>query len=329
MQFAHRHCLLYLSQLDKLNIIMSKLITILGPTASQKTRLAACVASKIGAEILSGDSRQVYRGMDYGTGKDYEDYIVDGVSIPYHLIDIVEAGERYNVYRFQTDFLKDYDDICARGKMALLCGGTGLYIEAVLGGYKLIHVPPNHELRAELENKSNDELIEMLKSYKTLHNTTDIDTRQRMIRALEIEVYYAENADFAVDFPTFENCIIGVDVERDLRRSRITNRLRARLDAGLIDEVRGLLDKGISSETLIYYGLEYKFVTNYVLGVLSKEEMIEQLNIAIHQFAKRQMTWFRGMERRGYTINWIDGSLDMPERTEAVLNVLRKQNFIE
>lgn len=305
---------------------MAKLLTIIGPTASQKTRLAACVAKRTNGEILSGDSRQVYRGMDFGTGKDYDDYTVDGMPIPYHLIDIVDAGERYNVYRYQTDFLKCFDDINRRGKFAILCGGTGLYIEAILGGYKLIHVPPDPQLRAELENKTNDELVEMLKSYKTLHNTTDIDTRQRMIRALEIEVYYAQNEEIAVDFPELENCIIGVSVERDLRRSRITNRLHARIDAGLIEEVERLLANGVSAETLIYYGLEYKFVTNYILGNLTKDEMIEQLNIAIHQFSKRQMTWFRGMERRGYKINWIDGSLDMEQRTDAVLDILH-DNF--
>lgn len=307
---------------------MNKLLTIIGPTASQKTRLAACVAHELNGEILSGDSRQVYRGMDHGTGKDYEDYIVNGNAIPYHLIDIADAGERYNVYRFQADFISSFNDICSRDKYPIFCGGTGMYIEAILGGYKMIHVPPNPKLRQQLESRSYEELVTELKRFKKLHNKTDIDTRQRLVRALEIEHYYATQPEIEVSYPEFDSFIIGVNVERDLRRDRITSRLRARLDAGLIDEVKGLLGQGVPAETLLYYGLEYKFVTNYVLGNLSKEEMIEKLNIAIHQFSKRQMTWFRGMERRGYEINWIDGHLPMDERVAAVLKVMKAKRYI-
>ena len=298
------------------------LITILGPTASGKTPLAAALADKIGTEIISGDSRQVYRRMDLGTGKDLVDYVVEGRQVPYHLIDIVEPGTKYNVFEYQRDFLKAYDDITARGKTPILCGGTGMYIESVLKGYKLLPVPENPELRASLEGKSLEELTHILEGYKKLHNSTDVDTAKRAIRAIEIEEYYKQQPPEYREFPSLKSLIIGVDIDRELRREKITRRLKQRLEEGMVEEVRALLNEGIPAENLIYYGLEYKFLTQYAIGELTFEEMFHQLETAIHQFAKRQMTWFRGMERRGFTIHWLDATLSMEEKTERIINLI-------
>ena len=298
------------------------LITILGPTASGKTPLAAALADRLGTEIISGDSRQVYRRMDLGTGKDLVDYVVDGRPVPYHLIDIVEPGYKYNVFEYQRDFLKAYEEITDKGKLPILCGGTGMYIESVLKGYRLLPVPENPELRASLEGKSLEELTDILKRYKKLHNSTDVDTAKRAIRAIEIEEYYKQQPPEYREFPSLKSLIIGVDIDRELRREKITRRLQQRLDEGMVEEVRGLLAEGIPAENLIYYGLEYKFLTQYAIGELTYEEMFHQLEIAIHQFAKRQMTWFRGMERRGFTIHWLDATLPMEEKLEQIINLI-------
>ena len=297
------------------------LITILGPTASGKTPLAASLAAKMNTEIISADSRQIYRRMDLGTGKDLVDYTVSGIDIPYHLIDICEPGYKYNVFEYQRDFLQAYEKVIAKGKVPILCGGTGMYLESVLKGYRLIPVPENKELRASLEDKSLEELTSMLSQYKTLHNTTDVDTVKRAIRAIEIEEYYLHADAQERDFPQLESLVIGVDIERELRRQKISKRLRQRLDEGMVDEVRRLLDEGIPAEDLIYYGLEYKFLTQYVIGELEYDEMVHQLEIAIHQFAKRQMTWFRGMERRGIHIHWIDATRTMDEKVEEIMGI--------
>ena len=298
------------------------LITILGPTASGKTPLAAALADRLGTEIISGDSRQVYRRMDLGTGKDLVDYVVDGRPVPYHLIDIVEPGYKYNVFEYQRDFLKAYEKITNKGKLPILCGGTGMYIESVLKGYRLLPVPENPELRASLEGKSLEELTDILKRYKKLHNSTDVDTAKRAIRAIEIEEYYKQQSPEYREFPSLRSLIIGVDIDRELRREKITRRLKQRLDEGMVEEVRALLEEGIPAENLIYYGLEYKFLTQYAIGELTYEEMFHQLEIAIHQFAKRQMTWFRGMERRGFTIHWLDATLPMEEKLEQIINLI-------
>ncbi len=298
------------------------LITILGPTASGKTPLAAALAHRMNTEIISGDSRQVYRRMDLGTGKDLVDYVVDGHRIPYHLIDIVEPGYKYNVFEYQRDFLKAYEDIASRGMTPILCGGTGMYIESVLKGYRLLPVPENPELRASLEGKTLEELTRILEGYKKLHNSTDVDTAKRAIRAIEIEEYYKQQPPEYREFPSLKSLIVGVDIDRELRREKITRRLKQRLDEGMVEEVRGLLDEGIPAENLIYYGLEYKFLTQYAIGELTYEEMFHQLETAIHQFAKRQMTWFRGMERRGFTIHWLDATLTMEEKTEKIINLI-------
>ena len=298
------------------------LITIIGPTASGKTPLAANLADRLHTEIISGDSRQVYRRMDLGTGKDLVDYVVDGRPVPYHLIDIVEPGSKYNVFEYQRDFLKAYQEIIAKGKIPVLCGGTGMYIESVLKGYRLLPVPENPELRASLEGKSLEELTKILQNYKKLHNSTDIDTAKRAIRAIEIEEYYKQQPPEYREFPTLKSLIIGVDINRELRREKITCRLKQRLEEGMIEEVRGLLAEGIHPDDLIYYGLEYKFLTQHVIGELTYDEMFLQLETAIHQFAKRQMTWFRGMERRGFTIHWLDATLPMEEKTEQIINLI-------
>lgn len=297
------------------------LITILGPTASGKTPLAASLAARIGSEIISADSRQVYRRMDLGTGKDLADYTVNGVQIPYHLIDICEPGYRYNVFEYQRDFLVAYEKIVATGKTPILCGGTGMYLESVLRGYRLIPVPENPDLRKALENYTLDELTEMLSRYKTLHNTTDVDTVKRAIRAIEIEEYYQHTDASEREFPQLDSLVIGVDIDRELRREKISRRLRQRLDEGMVDEVRHLLDEGIPAENLIYYGLEYKYLTQYVIGEMEYAEMVRQLEIAIHQFAKRQMTWFRGMERRGIRIHWIDATRTMDEKMDKIMAI--------
>ena len=299
------------------------MITILGPTASGKTSVAARLAAEVGGEIISADSRQVYRRMDIGTGKDLADYLVDGQPIPYHLIDIREPGTKYNLFEYQQDFYDVYQDIRHRGVVPILCGGTGLYIEAVLKGYKLSPVPQNQELRDSLEGKSLSELTEMLKELKekngsNMHNTTDVDSCQRAIRAIEIETYNLEHPTPRRELPPVESLIIGINIDREARREKITRRLKARLEEGMVDEVKALLDEGIPADDLIYYGLEYKFLTEYLTGVTSYDEMTKRLEIAIHQFAKRQMTWFRGMERRGFKIHWIDAMLPMEEKIERI-----------
>lgn len=302
-------------------------ITILGPTASGKTVLAASLAKIIDAEIISGDSRQVYREMDLGTGKDLKDYIVDGYHVPYHLIDIVDPGYKYNVFEFQRDFLDAYKNIKSRDKEVILCGGTGMYIESVLKGYRLVSVPENEELREKLSCKSLEELTEILSRYKKLHNSTDVDTVKRAIRAIEIEEYYQNNKVDERPFPDYKSIIIGVDIDRESRRERISERLRQRLEEGMADEVRDLIKSGISAETLTYYGLEYKYLTLYVTGKLSYEDMYSKLEIAIHQFAKRQMTWFRGMERRGFSVNWINAEWSSEHKLEAILKLINKTNI--
>ena len=301
------------------------MITILGPTASGKTTLAAHLAARIGGEIISADSRQVYRRMDIGTGKDLDDYVVDGKQIPYHLIDIAEPGTKYNLFQYQQDFHDAYNDIKSRGATPILCGGTGLYIEAALKGYALSPVPQNPELRARLEGKSLEELTGMLVSLKqkngsVMHNTTDVDTAKRAIRAIEIETYNAEHPTEERQMPKIDSLVIGVNIDRESRREKITKRLRQRLDNGMVEEIRSIIDSGVAPEDLIYYGLEYKYVTEYVIGKTTYDEMFRSLEIAIHQFAKRQMTWFRGMERRGTMIHWIDASLPMEEKIEQILN---------
>lgn len=298
------------------------LIAIIGPTASGKTSLATALAYDLDSEIISGDSRQVYRGMDIGTGKDLEDYVVEGRQIPYYLIDIVEPGYKYNVFEYQRDFLKAYEDICRRGKLPILCGGTGMYVESVLKGYRLLPVPENPALRERLSGKSLDELTAILSTYKKLHNSTDVDTVKRAVRAIEIEEYYRQTPVQEREFPHLKSLIIGVSIDRDLRRKKISERLRERLDAGMVEEVRGLLDRGIAPEDLIYYGLEYKYLTLYVTGQMTHAEMVHDLEIAIHQFAKRQMTWFRGMERRGFNIHWIDACLPLTDKLEQIKTLL-------
>ncbi len=298
------------------------LVVVLGPTASGKTTLATKLASKIEGEIISADSRQVYRNMDLGTGKDLEDYIVDGIQIPYHLIDIVDAGYKYNVYEYQTDFFKAFEDIKGRNKFPIMCGGTGMYIEAVLSHFKMVHVPSNPELRKSLEGKSLEELTQILSTFKTLHNKTDVDTIKRAVRGIEIETYYKDNPEIEVELPELNPLIIGVKIDRDLRRDKITKRLKSRLEEGMIDEVKSILDSGVNPDDLIYYGLEYKYLTLHAIGKISYQEMFEQLNIAIHQFAKRQMTWFRKMERSGFNIHWMDATDSYEKRIGEVLNLL-------
>ena len=298
---------------------MQKMITILGPTASGKTPVAARLAAEIGGEVISADSRQVYRRMDIGTGKDLEDY----GSVPYHLIDICEPGTKYNLFEYQQDFFDVYQQIRSRGAVPILCGGTGLYIEAVLKGYKLSPVPQNQALRDSLEGKPLDELTEMLVRLKSqngsnMHNTTDVDSCQRAIRAIEIETYNLQHPMPKRELPPVDSIIIGIDIDRELRREKITRRLKARLENGMVEEVKALLDEGIPAEDLIYYGLEYKFLTEYLTGQLTYDEMFQRLEIAIHQFAKRQMTWFRGMERRGFNINWINATLPMEEKIDQI-----------
>ena len=313
---------------------MQKMITILGPTASGKTPLAAALAYEIGGEIISADSRQVYRRMDIGTGKDLADYTItnnrEPITVPYHLIDIVEPGTKYNLFQYQQDFYDAYQDIMARGKTPILCGGTGLYIEAVLKGYKLSPVPQNPDLRQQLEGKTLDELTQLLAALKAktgsvMHNKTDVDSCQRAIRAIEIESYNLEHPVPLRELPPVDSLIIGVNIDREARREKITRRLKARLEEGMVDEVRGLLDEGIPAEDLIYYGLEYKFVTEYVTGKTTYDEMFTRLEIAIHQFAKRQMTWFRGMERRGFTIHWIDAPRPMEDKLPKIPEIVNQQ----
>lgn len=311
--------------MERLFFIMNNmLITILGPTASGKTKLAVHLANVLDAEIISGDSRQVYRGMDIGTGKDLSEYTINEKQIPYHLIDIVEAGYKYNVFEYQRDFIKAYNSICERGKQAILCGGTGLYIESILRGYKLVPVPADPELRIHLGKKTLPELVKMLSMYKRLHNTTDVDTVKRAIRAIEIEEYYKMNPEIQSEFTKTSNLVFGLQLDREERRKRISQRLKARLEEGMIEEVQALLDQGIPVEDLIYYGLEYKYVSLYITGVLDYAELYNQLESAIHQFAKRQMTWFRGMEKRGVTITWLDALSDTGENVQRMIDAFNR-----
>jgi len=300
------------------------MLTILGATASGKTSLAANLAYELNGEILSADSRQVYRNMNLGTGKDLEDYYVKGKEISAHLIDIIDAGEKYNVYEYQNDFINAYSDIRNRKKFPVLCGGSGMYLEAVLKGYKLISVPVDNKFRELCNSKEDSELIETLKELKDIHNVSDISDRKRLIRAIEIEKYYKLHPEIDLSFPKISSLVVGVKYDRDSRRERITQRLKQRFDDGMFDEVKYLLDNGVSSDTLKYYGLEYKFITQHILGEITYNEMFSNLNTAIHQFAKRQMTWFRRMERNGIEINWLDGSLDQNEKIKIVLALLKK-----
>lgn len=306
------------------------MLTILGPTASGKTRLAAAVASAVDAEIISADSRQVYRGMDIGTGKDLADYVVDGKAVPYHLIDIREAGEKYNLFEYQQDFADAVADIEARHHEIILCGGTGLYIEAVLKGYNLSPVPQNNELRRQLDGKSLQELTGILaelkrQNHSTMHNTTDVDTPARAIRAIEIETFNSHTPTPLRQMPPVDGPVVGLNISRELRRERISRRLDDRLRSGMVDEVRRILNSGVAADDLIYYGLEYKYLTLYIIGELTYDQMHDQLEIAIHQFAKRQMTWFRGMERRGTPIRWIDASLPLEEQIEQCLDIMAQK----
>lgn len=302
------------------------IVAVVGPTASGKTRRAVEIARTFGGEIISGDSRQVYKGMDLGTGKDLDEYC----EVPYHLIDIAEAGDKYNLHRFLNDFRLAQQDIVSRGLLPVLCGGTGMYVESALSGLVMPGVERNESLRNELADKSLAELIEILKGYKTLHNTTDVDTRDRALRAIEIQQYYAENPEAAElcnrnAAKPLDSLVIGIDIPRDARREKISSRLKSRLEDGMIDEIRRLIDRGVKAEDLIYYGLEYKFVTLHVIGKFSYDDMYRQLEIAIHQFAKRQMTWFRGMERRGIPIHWLPYDMPDSEFLEVVGNLLSEK----
>lgn len=299
------------------------IVTIVGPTASGKTSIACHLAYELGGEIISGDSRQVYKGMDIGTGKDLSDYVVNGTPVPYHLIDICEAGEKYNLFEYQQDFHEAYNDVTSRGVWPILCGGSGLYVESVLRGYSLPNVPINNELRENYYSLSLEQLTDVLASYKALHNTTDTENKRRAIRAIEIEEYKKQQEVVNKNYSPLNSLIIGVEIAREQRRSKISQRLRTRLQEGMIEEVKTILSQGVAAEDLIYYGLEYKFVTQYVIGELSYDEMVEKLEIAIHQFAKRQMTWFRGMEKRGLKIHWIDSQLPMESKVEEIITLMQ------
>lgn len=302
---------------------MFNLLSVIGPTASGKTGLAVRLAAELGGEVVSADSRQVYRGMDLGTGKDLEEYSYEGKQVPCHLIDIVDAGYKYNVFEYQRDFLNVWEDCGQRGVFPVLCGGSGLYVESVLKGYRLLEVPVNEKLREELSGQSLPSLTARLAAYGNMHNTTDVDTAKRAVRAIEIEEYYLGHPRLEKEFPQISSLIVGVDVSREVRRNRITRRLHARLQEGMVDEVKRLLDSGIHPEDLIYYGLEYKYLTLYLTGALAYDDMVEKLNVAIHQFAKRQMTWFRKMERDGFDIRWISGELPPAEQAAQVMAWLR------
>jgi tRNA dimethylallyltransferase len=298
------------------------LLTVLGPTASGKTGFAAGLADRIEGEIISADSRQVYRKMDIGTGKDLADYVVKGRKIPYHLIDIVDAGYKYSVFEFQRDFIRAFEDITGRGKYVLLCGGSGMYIESVLNAWEMAYVPRNDKLRKELAQKSDEVLVQILSSYRKLHNVSDISSRSRLLRAIEIEVFTAARQHDQISFPKFDHIIFGIGSERELLRKRITDRLEKRLREGMVEEVRQLLDEGIAAGDLLFYGLEYKFITLYLTGEIDYDEMKSRLNIAIHQFSKRQMTWFRKMERNGYKIHWLDAEMSLAEKVNKALALI-------
>ncbi|MCK5339088.1 MAG: tRNA (adenosine(37)-N6)-dimethylallyltransferase MiaA [Bacteroidales bacterium] len=309
-------------------MIMHELITILGPTASGKTGLAAALAARIDGEVISADSRQVYRGMDLGTGKDLDDYIVNGERVPYHLIDIADPGEEYNVFRFQQDFLKAYNDIRERGKKAIMCGGTGMYLESVILGYRMSDVSQNEDLRKELELLTDDELNARLRSLRDVHNVTDTTDRKRLIRAIEISsspvpepvLSLSKGSPHHIDLQNANHKVFGISLPREEVRKRITRRLKQRLDEGMVEEVKTLLASGLSPEQLEFYGLEYKYLTQYATGKINYDDMFQGLNTAIHQFAKRQMTWFRRMEKKGVEIVWIDGNLELPERLYNIRN---------
>lgn len=301
------------------------LLVVTGPTASGKTALAAAVAYKLDGEIISADSRQVYRHMNLGTGKDYDDYVVNGRRIECHLIDIVDPGYKYNVFEYQRDFIRVYSDLKKRKVFPVVCGGSGMYADSIITGYKMFEVPPDSGLRVELEKKSMEELREILKTFKKLHNTTDLDSRKRIIRAIEIEHSATIKQNQGNDFPKVRALLIGLTFDRDKRRKRITQRLLHRLSSGMVDEVKRLIESGIAPETLIYYGLEYKFITLYLTNKLSYEDMVANLEIAIHQFAKRQMTWFRGMERKGIKINWLDADKPLEENVNRVMDLLSSE----
>jgi tRNA dimethylallyltransferase len=300
--------------------LMHDLLVITGPTATGKTRLAALVADRLGGEVISADSRQVYRGMDIGTGKDLSDYNVDGRSVPVHMVDIVDAGYRYNVYEYQRDFLQVFEDMTVRGVFPVVCGGSGMYVDSIVSGYRLVQVPVNDPLRALLAGRSLEELTEILSQYKNLHNRTDVDTVKRAVRAIEIADWYAHHPVEETPFPVRNPLVTAVFVDRETRRQRISDRLRVRLEEGMIEEVQRLLAGGIHPDDLIYYGLEYKYITLYLMNRLSREEMVQKLEVEVHRFAKRQMTWFRGMERRGIAIDWIDGSLSDQEKTDRIIS---------
>ena len=308
---------------------MKKIISIVGPTASGKTKVAVDFALSINTEIISGDSRQVYRGMNLGTGKDIFEYTVNGKRIPYHLIDIVNAGYKYSIYEYQRDFFEVYNKIMQKGKIPILCGGSGLYVQSVTQRYNLLSVPPNLSLQSDLETKTLEELSLILKTYKKLHNNSDTETKRRAIRAIEIADFQSKNTIKDLHYPELSTVYIGIDITRELRREKISKRLKERLDSGMIEEVKVLLEN-ILPEDLIYYGLEYKYLTLYLIGKLSFEEMYRQLEIAIHQFSKRQMTWYRGMERKGIKIHWVDSTLSATNKNEIISNIITKQeNFIK
>ncbi|MEE4259059.1 MAG: tRNA (adenosine(37)-N6)-dimethylallyltransferase MiaA [Bacteroidales bacterium] len=302
---------------------MEHLITILGATATGKTRLAVELASLIDGEIISADSRQVYKGMDIGTGKDIEEYTFDGKTVPYHLIDIVEPGYEFNVFEFHREFHVAYKDVVSRGKMPVMCGGSGMYLDAVISGYKFNKVPLNEFLRKNLEDLSDDELVKKLKSYGPLHNITDISDRHRLVRAIEIAEFEKKNEALPNELPTIHSLNFGIRFERETIRRRVTERLEYRLENGLIEEVRDLLDGGLKAEQLMFYGLEYKYVTLLITGQMEYDEMFTLLNTAIHQYAKKQMTWYRKMEKKGVKIHWIDGNINLDNKIAVVLGILR------
>jgi tRNA dimethylallyltransferase len=302
---------------------MHDIIVVTGPTATGKTRLAALVADSLGGEVISADSRQVYREMDIGTGKDLSDYVVDGRTVPVHMIDIVDAGYRYNVYEYQRDFLKVFEDLSLQGCMPVVCGGSGMYVDSIVSGYRLVQVPVNGQLRALLAGRSLEELTEILSRYKSLHNKTDVDTVKRAVRSIEIADYYANHPVDDKPFPVKNPLVTAVFFDRETRRQRISSRLHARLGGGMIEEVQRLLAAGVHPDDLIYYGLEYKYVTLYLLNRMGYEEMFSKLEVEIHRFAKRQMTWFRGMERRGIVINWIDGQLPEEDKVKAIIRLAK------
>lgn len=294
------------------------MITILGPTASGKTALAAHLAYAHDGEVISADSRQVYRGMSVGTGKDLSEYMVNGKAIPYHLIDIADPGYEYNIFEYQRDFLKAYNDITSRGKLPILCGGSGMYLESVLRKYRLKKTEPSQETREALSQKTDEELKDLLFSLKTPHNTTDLHERNRMIRAILISMTPDEKAGenvFPEQMPSF---IFGIHWERTLLREKITHRLQTRLEHGMIKEVRELLNSGLTADQIKFYGLEYRYIMLYLEQQMDYNEMFNRLNIAIHQFAKRQMTWFRKMEKNEIPIFWLDGAASLEENLDKI-----------